>query len=98
MRRGRGRARKLYRCGNRIYGCTARLCCLGDALESEADSVWGVAVTLLLSDDDFAKLIAGKANAQKLFMSGKLKVRGDVMKATRMEPILKKAQGSSAKL
>jgi len=45
-----------------------------------------------LKDDDFAKLIAGKANAQKLFMSGKLKVKGDVMKATRMEPILKKAQ------
>ena len=25
-------------------------------------------------------------------MSGKLRVRGDVMKATKMEPILKKAQ------
>ena len=41
-------------------------------------------VTLVLSDDDFAKLIAGTANAQKLFMSGKLKVRGDVMKATKV--------------
>ena len=30
-------------------------------------------------------------------MSGKLKIRGDVMKATKMEPILKKAQ-TSAKL
>jgi putative sterol carrier protein len=49
-------------------------------------------VTLVLSDDDFAKLVAGKANAQRLFMAGKLKVRGDVMKATKMEPILKKAQ------
>ena len=49
-------------------------------------------VNLLLSDADFAKLVAGKANAQKLFMSGKLRVRGDVMKATKMEPILKKAQ------
>ncbi|KAK8211322.1 hypothetical protein M8818_003289 [Zalaria obscura] len=49
-------------------------------------------VTLILSDADFGKLVTGKANAQKLFMSGKLKVRGDVMKATRMEPILKKAQ------
>jgi len=54
-------------------------------------------VTLLLSDADFMSLIQGKANAQKLFMSGKLKVRGDVMKATRMEPILKKAQ-TKAKL
>ncbi|KAF2189268.1 putative lipid transfer protein [Zopfia rhizophila CBS 207.26] len=49
-------------------------------------------VTLVLSDKDFEQLIAGKANAQKLFMSGKLKVRGDVMKATKMEPILKKAR------
>ncbi|XTI92809.1 sterol-binding-like protein [Cenococcum geophilum] len=48
--------------------------------------------TLLLSDADFAKLTAGKANAQRLFMSGKLRIRGDVMKATKMEPILKKAQ------
>lgn len=56
-----------------------------------------ITVTLILKDDDFGKLINGKANAQKLFMSGKLKVKGDVMKATRMEPILKKAQ-SKAKL
>ncbi|KAG9241529.1 putative fatty acid-binding protein [Calycina marina] len=55
-------------------------------------------VTLSLSDDDFAKLIAGKANAQRLFMGGKLKVKGDVMKATKMEPILKKAQAVKAKL
>ena len=54
-------------------------------------------VTLILKDEDFGKLIAGKANAQKLFMSGKLKIKGDVMKATRMEPILKKAQ-TKAKL
>ncbi|KAK4542753.1 hypothetical protein LTR36_006129 [Oleoguttula mirabilis] len=54
-------------------------------------------VTLILSDVEFAKLISGKANAQKLFMSGKLKVKGDVMKATKMEPILKKAQ-TKAKL
>ncbi|KAK5121159.1 hypothetical protein LTR85_005643 [Meristemomyces frigidus] len=54
-------------------------------------------VTLILSDVEFAKLISGKANAQKLFMSGKLKIKGDVMKATKMEPILKKAQ-TKAKL
>lgn len=28
-------------------------------------------------------------------MSGKLKVRGDVMKATKVEPILKKVQGQA---
>jgi putative sterol carrier protein len=55
------------------------------------------AVTLVLGDGEFGKLVAGKANAQKLFMSGKLKVKGDVMKATKLDPILKKAQ-TGAKL
>jgi hypothetical protein len=55
-------------------------------------------VSLSLSDEDFGKLVNGKANAQRLFMSGKLKVKGDVMKATKMEPILKKAQSVKAKL
>ncbi|KAM3066804.1 hypothetical protein ACMFMG_011873 [Clarireedia jacksonii] len=55
-------------------------------------------VTLSLSDEDFGKLVSGKAIAQRLFMSGKLKVKGDIMKATKMEPILKKAQGVKAKL
>lgn len=36
-------------------------------------------VTLVLNDSEFQKLVEGKANAQKLFMSGKLKVKGDVM-------------------
>ena len=52
-------------------------------------------VNLILSDDQFSKLISGKANAQKLYMSGKLNVKGDVMKATKMEPILKKAQNKA---
>ena len=49
-------------------------------------------VILHLSDQDFQNLVGGKASAQKLFMSGKLKVKGGVMKATKAEPILKKAQ------
>lgn len=52
---------------------------------------------MTLSDEDFGKLVAGQANAQRMFMSGKLKIKGDVMKATKMEPILKKAQ-TKAKL
>jgi len=54
-------------------------------------------VTLLLSDEDFGKLVRGTAKAQSLFMAGKLKIRGDIMKATRLEPILGKAQ-TKAKL
>ncbi|KAL1866992.1 hypothetical protein VTK73DRAFT_4402 [Phialemonium thermophilum] len=54
-------------------------------------------VTLLLSDSDFGDLVTGKGNAQRLFMSGKLKIKGDIMKATKLDPILKKAQ-TKAKL
>lgn len=53
-------------------------------------------VTLSLSDDDFGKLITGNANPQRLFMGGKLKVKGDIMKATKLDPILKKAQTQGA--
>lgn len=52
-------------------------------------------VTLSLSDADFSQLVSGKANAQRLFMGGKLKIKGNIMKATKMEPILKKAQGGA---
>ncbi|RDW65821.1 SCP2 sterol-binding domain-containing protein [Aspergillus mulundensis] len=52
-------------------------------------------VTLQLSDKDFGSLVSGKANAQRLFMGGKLKIKGNIMKATKMEPVLKKAQGKA---
>ncbi|QUC23049.1 uncharacterized protein UV8b_07290 [Ustilaginoidea virens] len=52
-------------------------------------------VTLLLSDEDFGKLVEGKANAQRLFMSGKLKIKGDIMKATKLDPILKKSKAQA---
>lgn len=60
-----------------------------------ADISFFFAVNLILSDAQFSQLISGKANAQKLYMGGKLKVKGDVMKATKMEPILKKAQNKA---
>lgn len=76
-----------------IWLCSMEL----ENLKGEHRANEAVIVTLALSDEDFGKLVAGKANAQRLFMSGKLKVKGDVMKATKMEPILKRAQ-TKAKL
>jgi putative sterol carrier protein len=38
------------------------------------------AVVLSVSDENFGKLVSGKANAQQLFMSGKLKIKGNAMK------------------
>ena len=47
-------------------------------------------VQLLLKDADFVKLANGKANGKKLFMNGKLKVKGNMMKATAIESVFKK--------
>ncbi|RPA94277.1 sterol-binding-like protein [Choiromyces venosus 120613-1] len=55
-------------------------------------------VVLSLSDDDFQDLVDGKLAAQKLFMGGRLKIKGDVMKATRAEGVLKAARGGGSKL
>ncbi|RLV93870.1 Oleate-induced peroxisomal protein POX18 [Spathaspora sp. JA1] len=46
-------------------------------------------VQLLLKDVDFVKLANGKANGQKLFMNGKLKIKGNMMKATALESVFK---------
>ena len=68
-------------------------------------------MVLTVSDENFGKLVSGKANAQQLFMSGKLKIKGNAMKvslpvrgcqaatdyeqALKLEPILKKAQNKA---
>ncbi|KAG0236844.1 hypothetical protein BGW41_000315 [Actinomortierella wolfii] len=49
-------------------------------------------ITIDLKDDDFVNLAEGKANGQKLFMSGKIKVKGAIMMATKLETVLKSAQ------
>jgi putative sterol carrier protein len=58
----------------------------------------GADLTINLSDLDFKKLVNGKSNSQKLFLSGKLKVKGDVMKAANIEKILKAVAPAKAKL
>ena len=39
---------------------------------------------LSLSDENFGKMVSGKTKAQNLFMSGKLKIKGNVMKGKSM--------------
>jgi putative sterol carrier protein len=58
--------------------------CLPEAPEGKAD------VTLVLSDDNFFKLIHKKVNAQNLFMQGKLKLKGNMGLAMKFESVLKK--------
>ena len=50
--------------------------------------------TITVADDDFAKIVSGKANAQQLFMSGKLKVGGNILLTQKLGDLLK----SQAKL
>ena len=54
-------------------------------------------VALALSDEDFGKLVDGKQLAQRLFMAGKLKIKGNVMKAAKIEGVLKQAKGGLVK-
>ncbi|KAI0058190.1 sterol-binding-like protein [Artomyces pyxidatus] len=46
-------------------------------------------VTIILSDDTFAALAAGKLDGQKAFMTGKLKTKGNMMLATKLDGVLK---------
>ena len=52
---------------------------------------------MTMAEDVFGKLVAGQANAQRLFMAGKIKITGDMMKSTKLEPVFKKIQ-TKAKL
>ncbi|EJF64681.1 sterol-binding-like protein [Dichomitus squalens] len=54
-------------------------------------------VTLILSDETFSQLAEGKLDGQKAFMSGKLKTKGNMMFATKLDGVLKTAK-SKAKL
>lgn len=46
-------------------------------------------ITLLLKDKDFVKLVNNEANPQRMFMAGKLKLKGNIMKAASIEPFLR---------
>ncbi|KAJ6607381.1 sterol-binding-like protein [Mycena sp. CBHHK59/15] len=46
-------------------------------------------VTIILSDDTLTDLASGKLNGQKAFMTGKLKTKGNMMLATKLDGVLK---------
>jgi len=53
-------------------------------------------VELSLSDDDFVGLVTRKANAQQLFMGGKLKMKGNMAAAMKFEKVLSALAPKSA--
>ncbi|KAI0697968.1 sterol-binding-like protein [Cytidiella melzeri] len=54
-------------------------------------------VTIILSDDTFQQLSDGKLDGQKAFMTGKLRTKGNMMFATKLDDVLK-ATKTKAKL
>jgi len=49
-------------------------------------------VIIILSDDTLTQLAEGKLNGQKAFMTGKLKTKGNMMLATKLDGVLKSAK------
>jgi len=52
-------------------------------------------VTIILSDDTFTQLAEGKLDGQKAFMTGKLKTKGNMMLATKLDGVLKAAKAKA---
>ncbi|EIN09833.1 sterol-binding protein [Punctularia strigosozonata HHB-11173 SS5] len=52
-------------------------------------------VAIILSDDTFVQLAEGKLDGQKAFMTGKLKTKGNMMLATKLDGVLKTAKGKA---
>ncbi|SAM08766.1 hypothetical protein [Absidia glauca] len=53
---------------------------------------------LTLNDADFVALAEGKLNGQKAYMSGKLKVKGQIMLAMKLDNVFKSIKPAGAKL
>lgn len=54
--------------------------------------------TLELDDDTLLSLVTGKLNPQKAFMSGKLKIRGNIMLSQKLSSLLQSSSAPQAKL
>ncbi|KAI8341999.1 sterol binding protein [Chlamydoabsidia padenii] len=53
---------------------------------------------LTMNDADFVALAEGKLNGQKAYMSGKLKVKGQIMLAMKLDNVFKSIKPAGAKL
>lgn len=54
--------------------------------------------TLTVSDDDFEALVAGTLDPMKAYMSGRLKISGNIMLAQKLQTLFNAAKPAGAKL
>lgn len=53
-------------------------------------------VTITVSDENFAKLAAGKLSGKDAFMTGAVKIKGNLMLSVKMDTVLKTLSGNVA--
>lgn len=61
----------------------------------EKDSTKKADMTITIKDDDMMDLVSGKLNGQQAFMSGKIKIKGNMGLAMKMDAIVKAMSGDS---
>ncbi|THE15172.1 SCP2 sterol-binding domain-containing protein [Bacillus timonensis] len=62
---------------------------LADGKAKVSEGVEGANCTLILSLENFRKFLVGKLNGTSAFMTGKLKIKGDLGKAIKLEGLLR---------